>query len=48
MRVEQEEKENGKSISKGVRQLHCYKCDCAYDAPKINMPAIMINEADWA
>ena len=47
MRVEKKE-ENGESILKGVRQLHCYKCDRAYDAPKINMPATMVSDADWA
>ena len=47
MRVEKTE-ENGESILKGVRQLHCYKCDRAYDAPKINMPATMVSDAEWA
>jgi len=51
MRIEQYEeldKKGNKVIqSRGIRQIHCFKEDADYDAPKINLPANEISESNW-
>jgi len=51
MRIEQyqelDKKGNKVIKSRGIRQIHCFKEDADYDAPKINLPANEISESDW-
>ena len=50
MRVENyEEMEKGKKTikSRGIRQIHCFKEDADYDAPKVRLPANEMSESDW-
>jgi len=39
--------ENGVSKSNEIRQVHCFKEDSDYDAPKIKLPGNEIFESNW-
>ena len=51
MRIENYENpdRDGKKIikSRGIRQIHCFKEDRDYDAPKVALPASEISESKW-
>lgn len=50
MRIENyETEEKGEKITKsrGIRQIHCFKEDANFDAPKIILPGNEISEANW-
>ena len=47
MRIEQYVDEKGKTRSRGIRQIHCFKEDKDYDAPKVRLPASEISDASW-
>ncbi len=50
MRIETyEAEEKGKKVqkSRGIRQVHCFKEDEDYDAPRVALPANEISESDW-
>ena len=51
MRIENYEDtdKDGKKIikSRGVRQIHCFKEDKNFDAPKIALPANEVSKSNW-
>lgn len=50
MRIENyETEEKGKKMTKsrGIRQIHCFKEDKNYDAPKVSLPASEVSGSDW-
>ena len=50
MRIENyETEEKGEKITKsrGIRQIHCFKEDKNYDAPKVSLPASEVSGSDW-
>ena len=47
MRIENYTTEENIKKSRGVRQIHCFKEDANFDAPKIALPANVISESKW-